>query len=122
MSEPSYAGRHARLRDLMDDLAREIPGPMSGFARLHASSVTDGALQPRVKELMALAISIALHCEGCIAFHVHDAFAAGASREEIAETIGVALLMRGGPAAVYGSEALDALAQFEAERAGSNLG
>ena len=116
MTELSYPERHARLRRLMGELGRQIPGPYSGFARLHASSVTDGVLAPRIKELMALAIAIALHCEGCIAFHVHDALAAGASREEITETIGVALMMGGGPAAVYGSEALDALDQFEAER------
>lgn len=116
MSELSYPERHARLLRLMGELGRQIPGPYSGFARLHASSVTDGALAPRIKELMALAIAIALHCDGCIAFHIHDALAAGATREEILETIGVALMMGGGPAAVYGSEALDALEQFEAQR------
>ena len=96
MSELTYPERHARLRALMGELGRQIPGPFSGFARLHASAVTDGALEPRVKELMALAIAIALHCDGCIAFHVHDALDAGATREEIIETIGVAVMMGGG--------------------------
>ena len=63
---------------------------------------------------MALAIAIAIRCEGCIAYHVHDAIAAGATREEIAETIGVAVMMGGGPAAVYGAEALEAAGQFGA--------
>lgn len=113
MSDVTFPERHAHLRELTAQLAREAPGPMSGFARLHASAVTDGALPPKIKELMALAIAVAIHCEGCIAYHVHDALYAGATREEIVETIGVAVMMGGGPAAVYGAEALEAVAQFE---------
>jgi AhpD family alkylhydroperoxidase len=110
----TFPERHAHLRDLVAELGREAPGPMSGFARLHASSVTDGELAPKVKELMALAIAIAIHCEDCIVYHVHDALAAGASRKEIAETIGVAVMMGGGPAAVYGAQALEAANEFGA--------
>jgi AhpD family alkylhydroperoxidase len=117
MSALDHPARHAHLRGLMAELAAEAPGAMSGFARLHASSVTDGALEPSVKELMALAIAITVHCEGCIAFHVHDALAAGAEHKQVVETIAVAVMMGGGPAAVYGSEALQALRQFEAAAA-----
>lgn len=111
-----HPAEHRRLRALMSDLAREVPGPFSGFARMHASAVTDGALEPAIKELMALAVAICTHCEGCVAFHVHDALHAGATHDQVAETIGVALMMGGGPAAVYGAEALDALHQFEAQQ------
>jgi AhpD family alkylhydroperoxidase len=113
MSEPDYPALHARLRSLLADLGREAPGPMSGFARMHAGAVTDGALDPHIKELMALAIAISGHCEGCIAYHVHDALHAGATHEQVTETIGVAVMMGGGPAAVYGAQALEALRQFE---------
>jgi AhpD family alkylhydroperoxidase len=68
----------------------------------------------KIKELIALGIGIAVRCDGCIAYHVHDALRAGATHQEIVETIGVAVLMGGGPAAMYGSEALEALEQFEA--------
>lgn len=68
------------------------------------------------KELIALAISIAVHCDGCIAYHVHDALAAGASRQEVAETIGVAVMMGGGPAVIYGAQALEAVGQFSVPR------
>jgi AhpD family alkylhydroperoxidase len=112
----TFPERHAHLRDLVAELSREAPGPMSGFARLHASSVTDGELEPKVKELMALAVAIAIRCEDCITYHVHDAVAAGASRQEIVETIGVAVMMGGGPAAVYGAQALEAAGQFAATR------
>jgi AhpD family alkylhydroperoxidase len=88
---------------------------MAGFMRLHKAGSTAGALTATEKELIALAIGIVVRCDGCIAFHVHDALKAGASHAEIVEAIGVAILMGGGPAVVYGSQALAALEQFEAE-------
>jgi AhpD family alkylhydroperoxidase len=92
-----------------------MPGPMSGFARLHKKAVEDGALSAKVKELMALAVSIAVGCEGCIAYHAHDAIKTGATRAELLETIGVGLLMGGGPGSIYAAHALDAVDQFLAE-------
>ena len=103
----------SRLNGLLRDLGREAPGPMGGFARLHQSSQADGALPRSTKELMALAIAIATHCEGCIAYHLNDALHAGATRAEVTEAIGVAVMMSGGPGTVYGAEALAALQQFE---------
>ncbi|SHJ94413.1 alkylhydroperoxidase AhpD family core domain-containing protein [Malonomonas rubra DSM 5091] len=109
----NYAEYYYRINHLMNNLGKELPGPMSGFVQLHQSAVKEGALNTKSKELIALAIAITVRCDGCIAFHVHDALAAGATRSEIIETIGVAVLMGGGPAAVYGSEALDALDSLE---------
>jgi AhpD family alkylhydroperoxidase len=74
----------------------------------------EGALSTKVKELIALAIAITVRCDGCIAYHVHDARKAGATRQELVETIGVAVMMGGGPSVMYGAEALEALNQFEA--------
>jgi AhpD family alkylhydroperoxidase len=109
MSGVDYAAEHQRLRALIGELGKRAPGPVSGFARTHASAITPGALDRHVKELMALAIAICVHCRGCIAYHIHDALDAGATREQVLETIGVAVMMGGGPALVYGAEALDAL-------------
>ncbi len=109
----NYPQRHQELQGLLGRLAKELPGPMAGFGRLHRDSVAQGTLPAKFKELIALAIAIAVRCEGCIAFHVHDAIAAGASREEIVETIGVAVMMGGGPAAMYACDAFEALDQFE---------
>lgn len=114
MVEKNYPAYYSHIGQLSEALATEIPGPMAAFSQLHSSAVADGALSGKVKELIALAIGIAVHCDGCISFHVHDAINAGATRPEIAETIGVAVLMGGGPSMVYGSEALEALDQFEA--------
>jgi len=107
-----YVELRRHLEDRMAQLGRELPGPMTGFARLHKKAVEDGALSGKIKELMALAVSVVVGCDSCIAYHVHDALTAGATREELLETIGVAVMMGGGPALMYGAHALDAIEQF----------
>lgn len=91
----------------------ELPETMSAFSDLHKASTADGALSSKIKELIALSIGITLRCDGCISFHIKDALKAGASKKEIVETIGVAVLMGGGPSVMYGCEALEALEQFQ---------
>ena len=125
----NYVEMHKSLEERLAQLGSEIPGPMIGFARLHKKAIEQGALSSKVKELMALAISIVVGCEGCIAYHVHDAVAAGATRQELLETIGVGILMGGGSApspnrssnlgrvgvgsgSIYAAHALDAVEQF----------
>ena len=110
-----YLELRNRLEERLTQFGREMPGPMSGFARLHKKAVEDGALSAKVKELMALAISIAVGCEGCIAYHAHDAIQAGATRPELLETIGVGVMMAGGPGTIYAAHALDAVDQFLTE-------
>jgi len=107
-----YILERQHLEERLAQLGKELPGPMSGFARLHKKAVEDGALTMKVKEMMALAIGIAVGCNGCIAYHVHDAVKAGATRPELLETIGMALLMGGGPGSIYAAHALDAIEQF----------
>ncbi|MEI8132470.1 MAG: carboxymuconolactone decarboxylase family protein [Leptolinea sp.] len=108
----NYIETHKHLEDRLVELGTELPGPMSGFARLHKKAVEEGALSAKTKELMALAIGIVIGCDGCIAYHVHDAVAADATRQEMLETIGVAILMGGGPASMYAAHAMDAVEQF----------
>jgi AhpD family alkylhydroperoxidase len=108
----NYIETHKHLEDRLVELGTELPGPMSGFARLHKKAVEEGALSAKTKELMALAIGIVIGCDGCVAYHVHDAVVAGATRQEMLETIGVAILMGGGPASMYAAHAMDAVEQF----------
>ena len=79
------------------------------FLELEEKAFSSGALSRKVKELMALSISIATKCEPCMEWHVQQAFLAGATDEEIFETIDVAIEMGGGPAAAYARYALRAL-------------
>lgn len=111
MTEDLVAQRE-HLEAGLVQLGRELPGPMGGFARLHRKATADGALRGSVKEMMALAIGVAVGCEGCIIYHTAAAIEAGATREEILEAIGVAVLMAGGPGAIHAVHALDALDQF----------
>ena len=91
------------------ELLVELSAPVCWDKKGYGSN---GALKPKSKELMALAISIVVHCEGCIAYHVHDAVAAGATRQELLETVADPLLMGGGPASMYAAQTMDAIEQF----------
>ncbi len=83
-----------------------------GFAHMHRAAFAAGALSTKMKELIALAIAIHDHCDGCIASHARGAARAGATPEEVAETIGVNIQMGGGPATIYGPRAWQAYKEF----------
>jgi len=100
------------LAPLGRDLRALIPEVYSGFGQLHDAAFTDGAVSRKHKELIALAIAISVRCDGCIASHARGAAMQGATEEEVAETIGVAISMNGGPGTVYGPRALAAFRSF----------
>jgi AhpD family alkylhydroperoxidase len=92
---------------------REIaPDVWAGFGALHKGAVAEGVLPAKVKELMALAIAVVKQCDGCIAYHAKAAARRGATAEEVAEALSVALLMDGGTASVYGPRAWQAYQDF----------
>lgn len=96
-----------KLRDL-------IPDTMKAFGGLSKAAQTPGALDGKIKELLALAIAVHTHCDGCIAYHARNAARLGATRQEVAEAVGVAIQMGGGPAVNYAADALRAFDQFAA--------
>ena len=114
MTTDDFPARRTELRQGYRDLAAVLPEQMKGFGALHRSAMAEGALSTATKELMAIAIGICVRCDGCIALHVHDALRAGATPEQVHEAIGVAVMMGGGPASTYATDALRALEQFEA--------
>ena len=93
-------------------LRSHIPDVYDGFAEMHRAALAEGALSTRTKELIALAISVTDECDGCISSHARGAARAGATGHEVAEAIGVAILMSGGPGTVYGPRAWDAFQEF----------
>ena len=107
-----HVDQYYRSQALTEQLGSESESVMAAFVELQERVLATGALSIHIKRLMALGIAIALCCDNCIASAVHDALKAGATRNEIIETIGVAMLMGGAPAVSYGSEALEALNQF----------
>ena len=89
---------------------------MKGFAAIAQAALKPGALDGKTKELIALAISVAVRCDDCIAFHAKAAVERGATREEILETLGMAIYMGAGPSVMYASHALGAATQFINEK------
>ncbi|PPD46496.1 MAG: carboxymuconolactone decarboxylase [Methylocystis sp.] len=90
------------------------PDVMKAFSSMATSAGATGALDARTKELVALAVSVAVRCDDCIALHAKAAAERGATREEILETLSMAIYMGAGPSVMYASHALAAFTQFEA--------
>lgn len=98
--------------NFMGVLSKENPKIAEGVKVMNATYGEDKALSIKHKELIALGISINIMCEGCIAVHMKAALAAGATPEEIIETIGVSISMGGGPAIVFGDKAYKAMKEM----------
>ncbi len=98
-------------------LRKDIPDTMQAFSALAQAATRDGALTKKTKELMALALGVAAHCDGCIGFHAQALVKLGATREEVEETLGMAVYMGGGPSLMYAADAIAAFEQFQAEAA-----
>ncbi|WBL76254.1 carboxymuconolactone decarboxylase family protein [Bradyrhizobium xenonodulans] len=97
----------------MRKLRGDIPDTMKGFAALAQAATREGALDKKTKELMALALGVAAHCDGCIGFHTEALVKLGATREEVEETLGMAVYMGGGPSLMYAADAIAAYEQFQ---------
>lgn len=100
------------LRPKARALRDEIGGVFSGYAEMSQAAMSAGALSVRVKELIALAIAATRECDGCIGAHARGAQRAGASAAEVAEAMGVVIMMNGGPGTVWGPRAFAAFAEW----------
>lgn len=98
------------LRKLRED----IPDVTKGFGAMAHAATRAGALDHKTKELIALALGVAARCDGCIGFHVEALIKARATRQEMAEALGMAVYMGGGPSLMHAAEALQAWEQFSA--------
>ena len=93
-------------------LRHGTPDVMAGFNALADAAMRDGELDKITKELIALAIGVAGHCDGCIGFHVKALVKLGATRAALQEALGVAVYMGGGPSLMYAADALAAYEEF----------
>jgi AhpD family alkylhydroperoxidase len=100
------------LREPERALRQAIPEVYRGYLQLHSTVFAVGALDAHIKQLMALAIAVSKQCDGCIAAHARGAARRGATEEEVAEALGVAIAMNGGPGTVYGPRAFAAYRGF----------
>ncbi len=98
------------------DLRKEAADTMTGFSAMTQAAMKDGALSKKTKELIALSLGIAARCDGCLGYHAEALVKLGTTRQEVAEALGVAIQMGGGPSLMYAADAFTAFGQFE-ERA-----
>ena len=100
------------LRQPARDLRDHIPDVIGAYADMQRAAMAEGVLSAKVKELIALAVAITRECDGCVAAHARGAARRDATEEEVAEAIGVAILLNGGPATVWGPRALAAFKEM----------
>jgi AhpD family alkylhydroperoxidase len=118
---PDWPQKTRELTTQLRSLRGEAPDVMKAFAGIAQAALAPKALDGKTKELIALGIAVAIRCDDCIAFHVKAATEQGASREEVTETLGMAIYMGAGPAVMYATHALDAFTQFEERKAKASV-
>jgi AhpD family alkylhydroperoxidase len=108
-----WAEHTDEIKALMRTLRGDTPNVMKAFSGLAQAAAASDALNLKTKELIALGISVAIRCDDCIGFHVKAALDQGATREEVIETLGMAIYMGAGPSVMYATHALEAYEQFK---------
>ena len=96
----------------LKQLRAGAPDAMRSFSGMAQGALRPGALDLTTNELIALAIGVAIRCDDCITFHAKAAVQNGATREEVMETLGMAVYMGAGPSVMYASHAIEAFDQF----------
>jgi len=115
----SYREITRRVSASLAKLRADIPDMTKGFYQMAHAATRDGALDRKTKELIALALGVAAHCDACIGFHVTTLIKLGATRAEVEETLGMAVYMGGGPSLMYAGDALDAYEELSATQPAS---
>ena len=107
-----YTNLTQEINTQLGQLNKEIPDVMAGFGALSKAATKDGALDKKTKELIAMALAVSNHCPGCIGFHAQTLVKLNTSKEELVETLSMAIYMGGGPSLMYAAEALQAFDEF----------
>jgi len=110
-----WKGYRNQLLSRAGELGKLSPATLKGYQTLGAAGEQTGHLDAKTRELIALACAVTARCDGCITVHTEAAARLGATREELAETLGVAIALGAGAALVYSARTLDA---FDTHSAG----
>ena len=113
----SYTQITADINRGIAKIREGAPDAMAGFSALAKGAMKAGSLSAEHKELIALAIGVAGHCDGCIGFHAKALARMGVPREQIIEALAVAVYMGGGPSLMLAADAMHAFDEFQAETA-----
>jgi AhpD family alkylhydroperoxidase len=101
---------HKQIGATLGELKRLSPDTVRGYQTLGAANSTTSKLGEKTRQLISLAVAVTTRCDGCITVHSDAALKAGATKEEIAEALGVAVAMNAGAALIYSTRVLDAVA------------
>lgn len=112
MSSSSYKQLTYDLGKAVGTLRTAQPATIDGFTAMSKAAMEPGVVSAIDKELMALSIGVATHCDGCIGFHVKTLVRLGASYAQLTETLAVAVYMGGGPSLMYAADAVRAWEEF----------
>lgn len=107
-----YRGLTESVSHHLATLRADLPDVMKGFGELARAASRDGALDKKTKELIALTLGVAAHCDACIGFHVQALVRLGTTKAELEEALGMAIYMGGGPSLMYSANALAAFEEF----------
>lgn len=110
---------YKELGTRIGDLAKLTPETVHGYQTLSSANTKTSKLGEKTRQLISLAVAVTTRCDGCIVFHSEAALKAGATKEEISETLGVAVAMNAGAALVFSSRVLDAVAARTAQAQGA---
>lgn len=100
------------LLERVGDYAKKSPELVRGLTAMDGAAAKTGHLEPKIHELIALAVAITTRCDGCISMHTNKAVEHGASRGEISEALGVAIALNAGAALTYSARVIEAHAQL----------
>jgi AhpD family alkylhydroperoxidase len=99
----------AELTKSIPEFAKLTPNSLKGYQTLSSASAKNSLLGEKVRQLISIAVAVTTRCDGCITFHTDAALKAGATKQEIAEALGVAMAMNAGAALIYSLRALDSV-------------
>ena len=100
----------SELSKTIPQFAKLSPDSLKGYQTLSAANSANSHLRENTRQLVSLAVAVTTRCDGCITFHTDAALKAGASKEEIAEALGVAMAINAGAALIYSLRVMDAVA------------
>lgn len=111
-SQPGYRELTQAVSKQLATLRTDMPDLMKGFGDLAKAASRTGALDQKTKELIALTLGVAAHCDACIGFHVQTLVKLGTTKAELEEALGMAIYMGGGPSLMYSANAMAAFEEF----------
>jgi AhpD family alkylhydroperoxidase len=98
-----------QVKAAVQEISAANPDLVKAYAGLHHANSKSAHLDAKTRELIALAVSVTLRCDGCINAHTDAAVKAGATKEEMIDAMGMAIMVNAGATMVYAARMVDAL-------------